>query len=42
MKMLKSVGDNDDPCGTPCVGEKEWVDNVLSALMLICLCVRKE
>ena len=41
MKMLKSVGESEEPCGTPWVGEKECVDNVLSALMLICLCEKK-
>ena len=42
MNMLNSVGESEDPCGTPCVGEKDCVERVWSVRMLIDLWVRKE
>ena len=42
MSMLKRIGDSGDPCGTPCVGVIVLVDSVLSVLIVICLCFRKE
>lgn len=40
--MLKSSGDNGEPCGTPCVGVMVVVEVWLSCLMLSFRFVRKE
>ena len=39
--MLNSSGERGEPCGVPCDGVMNVVDNVLSYLMLIFLFVRK-
>lgn len=40
--MLKMMGDNGEPCGTPCVGVIVVSDVTLLCLMYSCLFVRKD